>query len=282
MKRLLAALLALTTLACSFASCGDSDVGADDTSGKKSHSEESDDEDDPDSEGEEEEEDEEEETTRHKRRERHNEESSDESSEDSSEDSEEPDTTETVTEDEHDVEDDDIPQDTTAAQQDPLVDKVEFTFGDDECEAAGDIVKKHFMWLDISKNKDYVFENEFVQLRFRVNDDAPDGETVIKYETDIANYKGMSVYPNTLLNSTVAVNTALQPRALLSDDIFSISGTNVSAVPGEEFSVYLSIKNNPGIVAFLVYFTYDSSVLDFIEAVPTGEFAEIASGVSSY
>ncbi len=278
MKRLLAAILALTTLACAFASCGDSDVGADDTSGKKSHSEESDDEDEPDSEGEEEEEDEEEETTRHKRRERHN----DDSSDDSSEDSEEPDTTEDVTEDENDVEDDDIPQDTTAAQQDPLVDKVEFTFGDDECEAAGDIVKKHFMWLDISKNKDYVFENEFVQLRFRVKDDAPDCETVIKYETDIANYKGMSVYPNALLNSTVAVNTALQPRALLSDDIFSISGTNVSAVPGEEFSVYLSIKNNPGIVAFLVYFTYDSSVLDFIEAVPTGEFAGIASGVSSY
>ena len=289
MKKVLAALLALTTLACAFTSCGDTDDDAPKgRSGNKAQTEveDSGDEDDAeddenDKDNEDEDGDSEEETTRRRRGSKDNDDSDDDGDDDNAgDDGEDEDSGDKDNDD--GGEDEDIPQDTTAPQQSDSNQTVEFTVGDSTEQPVGNSVKKYFTWLDISKHENYFFENEFVQLRFRVKDDAPDGLTTIEYVTDLANYDGRTVKADAVLNSTVAVNTVLQPRALTSDDIMTIYGTNVAAVPGEEFSVYLCVKNNPGLVAFIIYFTYDSSVLDFIEAVPTGEFASIASGLSAF
>ncbi len=141
------------------------------------------------------------------------------------------------------------------------------------------VVKSQAFWFDISKDSDYVFNGEFISVKFRIKDEAPEGAYDITITNpDFASYNEKTVYPDKLLNGKVYVGGAGQAQAEVTDaDGFAVYADCVSGNNGDEVVVNFSMQNNPGMCAMIFEFTYDSNALEMIESAAAGEFAEKAS-----
>ena len=53
-------------------------------------------------------------------------------------------------------------------------------------------------------------------------------------------------------------------------------GDNISCKQGDTIDFNINIKNNSGLVAFCIWFYFDSNALEFVDAGASGEFEEIA------
>lgn len=137
----------------------------------------------------------------------------------------------------------------------------------------------HSFWFDISKKSDFVFNGDFVSVKFKVKEDAPDGI----YEadmvmTDFANYAGETLYPENTVNPKICVNKSAEQSKEYSG--FSVYGDNVSCKPGDEITVTFKISGNPGMCAVIFRFAYDQNIFEMLSCEPAGEYAEISRGNS--
>jgi len=137
---------------------------------------------------------------------------------------------------------------------------------------------RYAMWLDISKDEDFFFNGDFIEVTFKVKDDAPDGDYPISLTTDLSNIKAVSLKPDALVDGVIRVNNGTIEAADVSDQSGLVFyGDKTAAKQGDEITYHINIANNPGLAAFCVWFYYDGNALEVVDCAPSGEFEKIAS-----
>ncbi|MBR1591854.1 MAG: hypothetical protein IJ666_02445 [Ruminococcus sp.] len=137
---------------------------------------------------------------------------------------------------------------------------------------------RYAMWLDISKDENFLFEGPFIKLTFKVKDDAPDNDYKVRISPDLSNIAGQTVNPGKVTDGTIRVNKGDIDPADDSDTADNYYyGDNIACKQGDTIEYYLNVKNNTGLAAFCVWFYYDKNALELVSAEPTGEFEEIAA-----
>lgn len=132
------------------------------------------------------------------------------------------------------------------------------------------------MWIDISKNKNFVFNDSIIKITFKVKEDAPDGIYNISLNPDLSSIEGVSIVPDTILNGSIQVggSAGSADQAL---NGFSVYGDNVTAKQGDTVEFSINMKDNPGLAALVMWYYYDSNALEVIDCVPDGEFAVVSN-----
>ena len=136
---------------------------------------------------------------------------------------------------------------------------------------------RYAMWLDISKDENFYFEDDFLHVKFKIKDNIPDGDYKFQISPDLSDVGGNAVYPSKVLDGTIRVNNgSIEPVDVSSETGMVFYGDNVACKQGDTIDYYIRIKNNTGLVAFVVWFYFDSNAMDFISAEASGDFEEIA------
>lgn len=138
---------------------------------------------------------------------------------------------------------------------------------------------RYAMWLDISKDENFLFQGDFLHVQFKVKDNVPAGDYSIRINPDIADISGRSVHEYDHQDGTVRINNGTIAAAvpnLTSDDRMLVYGDNVAAKSGDTIDYYINIKNNLGMCAFCIWFYYDGNAMEFLSCEPSGEYSEIA------
>ncbi|MDE6426915.1 MAG: hypothetical protein K2K89_12400 [Ruminococcus sp.] len=133
------------------------------------------------------------------------------------------------------------------------------------------------MWIDISKNKDFVFNGSIIKVTFKVKEDAPDGIYNISLNPDLSTIEGVEIIPDTILNGSIKVgNGAAEAVDPSSMNGFTVYGDNLSAKQGDTVEFSINMKDNPGLAALVLRYYYDSNALEVVNCVPDGEFAAVS------
>lgn len=137
---------------------------------------------------------------------------------------------------------------------------------------------RYAMWIDCSENKNFLFEGEMLKATFKVKEGIPDGDYRIRISPDLSDVAGVSVYPSKVIDGTIRVNNGAIEPVDVSDEngSFVFYGDNIACKQGDTIDFNINVKNNAGIVAFCIWFYFDSNALEFVEAGATGEYADIA------
>ncbi len=137
---------------------------------------------------------------------------------------------------------------------------------------------RYAMWLDISGDVNKYFEGETLKLTFKVKDDAVDGDYTLRLSPQYSSIAGVSLKPSKVINGTIRVNNG----TVEANDISAETGdlvtcaSNIACKQGDTIDCYISIKNNPGLAAFFIWFYFDTNALEFVDGCAAGEFEEIA------
>lgn len=136
---------------------------------------------------------------------------------------------------------------------------------------------RYAMWMDVSKDEDYMFENDMLYAKFKVKEGIPDGDYKIRISPDLSNAACVSVKPSKVIDGIIRVNNGdIQAADVSGETGLTFYGDNIACKQGEEIEFKINVKNNPGLVAFCIWFYFDSNALEFIEAGACGEFKPIA------
>lgn len=136
---------------------------------------------------------------------------------------------------------------------------------------------RYAMWLDISKDENFYFEGDFLHIKFKVKKGIPDGDYKFRISPDLSDVAGVAVYPSKVIDGTIRVNNgSIEPVDVSGETGMVFYGDNVACKQGDTIDYYMNIKNNTGLVAFVIWFYFDSNALEFISAEASGEYEEIA------
>lgn len=142
----------------------------------------------------------------------------------------------------------------------------------------------YILWMDISKNEDFIFNDEFVKITFKINEGIPDGEYPITFVTDFSTIKGVTLNPTKVYNGTITVGgEAKKGEDFSKETDFIVYGDNISCDQGDTVDFYIYTKNNPGLAATLLWFYYDSNAMSVTTkgVKAAGEFADISNRLDS-
>ena len=147
-------------------------------------------------------------------------------------------------------------------------------------EASGEYTSKtdsrYCMWLDISKDSDYVFNGDFIEVVFKLKDNIPNKDYPVRFNPDFSTIAGKSVSPDSVIQGNIRVGGTIDDQDVSSETGFVAYGDNVSAKAGDEVTYHINLKNNPGLAAMLVWVYYDSNAMEVEGIYPSGEFAKFA------
>lgn len=119
-------------------------------------------------------------------------------------------------------------------------------------------------WMDLSQSKDFVFDGEFITAQFKIKDTTANGTYPVTIEwTDFSNWDAQAVKFSTT-DGSVVVGSDAPANSFKNDGSAEIMATNVSGKPGDTVTVSFNMKNNPGIVACVFRFGYDSDALEYV------------------
>ena len=137
---------------------------------------------------------------------------------------------------------------------------------------------RYAMWLDISEDKNFFFEGQFLKYTFKVKDGIPDGDYKIKLAPDFSDVTGTSVYADKVIDGVIRVNNgSVEKVDVASETGLIVYDDSVACKQGDTVDLYVSIKNNSGIVAFVMKLYYDGNALELVNNGAAGEFEEISS-----
>ena len=122
-------------------------------------------------------------------------------------------------------------------------------------------------WLDMSNGDNVVCNGDFLDVTFKIKDDAPDGNYALTAgENDFANWDAESV-PVAFVDGDVAVGSAAEQSAGSAESgTFTIAAGTAKGNPGDEVTVRFDMSDNPGIVALIFRFKYDANALEVVNA----------------
>ncbi len=136
---------------------------------------------------------------------------------------------------------------------------------------------RYAMWLDISKDENFFFEKNMITASFKIKDNIPDGDYKVRIVPDLSDVAGVAVYPEKTFDGTIRVNNGSIEAIDVSNETGMVFyGDNIACKQGDTIDFNINIKNNSGLVAFCIWFYFDSNAMEFIEAYPSGEFEAIA------
>ena len=136
---------------------------------------------------------------------------------------------------------------------------------------------RYAMWLDISKDENFFFEGDFLHIKFKVKEGIPDGDYKLRISPDLSDVAGTAVYPSKVIDGTIRVNNGTIEETDVSGESGMIFyGSNVACKQGDTIDCYINIKNNTGLVAFVIWFYFDSNAFEFVSAEASGEYKKIA------
>lgn len=138
-------------------------------------------------------------------------------------------------------------------------------------------------WLDISEQKDFVFDGNLLEFEVTVNENTPDGVYPIEvYFADLSNYSANTDENASKLNNVkfrpgyVCVNKDKPEVEALGTDM-TLTPDTVTAKPGETVRMNLRVDNNPGIVAFVIRMHYDNNAMTISKGGAGSDLGELAS-----
>ena len=140
---------------------------------------------------------------------------------------------------------------------------------------------KYCLWIDISKDSDYKFNGEFIEVYFKLKKDIPEKDYAVRFKTDFSSIEGASLTPDKIVQGNIRVGGSIEAQDVSSESGFVAYGDNVSAKAGDEVVYRINLKNNPGMAAMLVWIYYDSNAMEVEDVIPAGEFADIAGTTAS-
>lgn len=136
---------------------------------------------------------------------------------------------------------------------------------------------RYAMWLDISKDENFFFEGDMIRATFKVKEGIPDGDYSVRISPDLSDVAGVAIYPEKTIDGVIRVNNGEIEAVDVSQETGMVFwGDSIACKQGDTIDFNINIKNNSGLVAFCVWFYFDSNALEFIEATPSGEFETIA------
>lgn len=135
---------------------------------------------------------------------------------------------------------------------------------------------RYCLWIDISKDKDYVFNDEFIEVYFKLKKDIPEKDYAVRFKTDFSSIEGASLTPDRIIQGNIRVGGDIEAQDVSNEKGFVAYGDNVSAKAGDEVCYRLNLKNNPGMAAMLVWVYFDSNAMEVEDVIPAGEFADVA------
>ncbi len=141
---------------------------------------------------------------------------------------------------------------------------------------------RYAMWIDCSKNENFLFEGAMLKSTFKVKEGIPDGDYKIRIAPDLATIEGKTVNPSKVMDGTIRVNNGEIEAADVSNENGSLIfyGDNIACKQGDTIDFNINVKNNTGLAAFCIWFYFDGNALEFVEAGATGEYEEIARQTS--
>lgn len=147
---------------------------------------------------------------------------------------------------------------------------------------AADYVSKtesvYCLWIDISKDSDYIFNDDFIKVTFQLKDNIPEKDYAVRFNPDFSSIAGVSTHPDKVLQGTIRVGGSIDAQDVSGENGFVAYGDNVSAKPGDTVDYYINLKNNPGLAGMLVWVYYDANAMDIKSIAPSGDFAGFARG----
>lgn len=136
---------------------------------------------------------------------------------------------------------------------------------------------RYAMWLDISKDENFFFEDEMITASFKIKENIPDGDYKVRIVPDLSDVAGVAIYADKVIDGIIRVNNGQIEAVDVSNETGMVFyGDNIACKQGDTIDFNINIKNNSGLVAFCIWFYFDSNAMEFIEAQPSGAFAEIA------
>lgn len=135
---------------------------------------------------------------------------------------------------------------------------------------------KYCFWIDISKDSDYIFNDQFIKVTFNLKDNIPDRDYPVRFNPDLSSVAGKTITPDKVVQGTIRVGGDIAAQNVSSESGFVVYGDNVSAKAGDSVDYYLNIKNNPGLAGILVWIYYDANAMEVESIRPAGEFADFA------
>lgn len=135
---------------------------------------------------------------------------------------------------------------------------------------------RYCLWIDISKDKDYVFNDEFIEVYFKLKKDIPEKDYAVRFKTDFSSIEGNSLSPDKIIQGNIRVGGNIEAQDVSNEKGFVAYGDNVSAKAGDEVCYRINLKNNPGMAAMLVWVYFDSNAMEVEDVIPAGDFADIA------
>ena len=133
------------------------------------------------------------------------------------------------------------------------------------------------LWIDISKDENHIFNDQFIKITFKIKDGIPNKDYAVRFNHDFSSITGVSVHPDKVSQVTIRVGSgSIEPMDVSSENGFVAYGDNVACNQGDTIDYYLNLKNNPGLAAILVWFYYDKNAMEVVSIKPAGEFAEAA------
>ncbi len=119
-------------------------------------------------------------------------------------------------------------------------------------------------WMDISKEQDYVFNGEYLTAEFKIKEGTADGIYPITLDwLDFANWDGETV-EFTGVDGAIIVGGEATENKFNDDGTPQVMVSNVSGKAGDTVKVAIHIENNPGVVANILRFGYNSDVLEYV------------------
>lgn len=135
---------------------------------------------------------------------------------------------------------------------------------------------KYCFWIDISKDSDYIFNDQFIKVTFNLKDNIPNRDYPVRFNPDLSSVAGKTITPDKVVQGTIRVGGDIDAQNVSSESGFVVYGDNVSAKAGDTVDYYLNIKNNPGLAGILVWVYYDANAMEVESIRPAGEFANFA------
>ena len=133
------------------------------------------------------------------------------------------------------------------------------------------------MWLDISSGENYVFNGQYIKITFKIKDGIPDKDYAVRINPDFSSNEGKSIHPDKVVQGTIRVGSGdIEPANVDGESGFILYGDNVACKQGDTIDYYINLKDNPGLVATLLWFYYDKNAMVVESVAPVGEFEEIA------
>lgn len=126
-------------------------------------------------------------------------------------------------------------------------------------------------WMDMSQNKDIVFNGDFIDITFKVKETTPDGNYIVNLATptnasEFANWDAKALVP-AITNGCITVGNATpEAQTATNASDFQLTADSSTAQPGETVTMRIQIAENPGMVAFVLRLEYDSNALEIVDA----------------